>query len=241
MTIPTMPTMPAMPTMPTMPTDFELIERELDAFLKPEPDGSQARRRERILRAATDRFVAHGYRKTSVEDIAGAAGVAKGTVYLYYQNKAELLLHAIAFEEQRYLSELAPVFDVSRSATDRVRMMVRLYLTLSVRMPLLHRSISNDHEIEQVLRDVDDQTIKQINAMQVRFMANLLDAVTEHTWSGERLAKRAEFLIDLLFSVVTSGRWIQQGMSLEDYADVLADVVVGGIFAPPTSGLPSTV
>ena len=83
----------------TDPTDFLEIARQIDAFIKPEAEGRQARTRERILRAATDLFVAYGYRKTSIEDIAGAARVAKGTVYLYYDNKAELLLHAIALQK----------------------------------------------------------------------------------------------------------------------------------------------
>ena len=101
-------------------TDFEVIARKLDLFLRPDADSRQARTRERILRAATELFVAYGYRKTSVEDVAGAAGVAKGTVYLYYRNKAELLLHAIALQKQQYLTELAPAFAPSLSPTGRV-------------------------------------------------------------------------------------------------------------------------
>ncbi len=216
-------------------TDLERIAEELDAFLKPESDPSQARRRERILKAATELFVVHGYRKTSVEDIARAAGVAKGTIYLYYRNKAELLLHAIAFEERHYLEEMAPVFDSSRAPVYRLRMMIRIYLTLSVRMPLTHRSFSNDHELEQVLQDVDDKTITQINATQVAFLADLLDEMTQHEWPREDLEQRAELLVDLLFAVVNGGRQIRDGMSLEAYAEMLADVIVHGVLEPASN------
>ncbi|RXZ43609.1 TetR/AcrR family transcriptional regulator [Crenobacter cavernae] len=43
-----------------------------------------------ILDAALDLFVEKGFRATKMEDIARAAGVTKGTPYLYFENKEEL-------------------------------------------------------------------------------------------------------------------------------------------------------
>jgi AcrR family transcriptional regulator len=48
-------------------------------------------RRTQILDAARDRFTRKGVGNTTVEDIARAAHVAKGTVYLYYKSKDEML------------------------------------------------------------------------------------------------------------------------------------------------------
>jgi AcrR family transcriptional regulator len=47
-------------------------------------------KREAILEAALQLFGRYGYRRTSIDDIARAAGVAKGTVYLYVENKEAL-------------------------------------------------------------------------------------------------------------------------------------------------------
>src|SRR5262247_1583533 len=47
-------------------------------------------KREAILDAALELFGRYGYRRTSIDDIARAAGVAKGTVYLYVENKEAL-------------------------------------------------------------------------------------------------------------------------------------------------------
>lgn len=58
---------------------------------------SQARptgKREAILRAATEVFARNGYFNSKVADIARAAGVADGTVYLYFKSKDEIL-HSI--------------------------------------------------------------------------------------------------------------------------------------------------
>lgn len=43
-----------------------------------------------ILDAAESLFVRFGYRKTSVDDVAREAGIAKGTVYLYFAGKEPL-------------------------------------------------------------------------------------------------------------------------------------------------------
>lgn len=49
-----------------------------------------ADKREVIITSALDLFRHYGYRRTSMEDIARAAAVAKGTLYLYFTSKDEL-------------------------------------------------------------------------------------------------------------------------------------------------------
>jgi AcrR family transcriptional regulator len=46
--------------------------------------------RERILKAAFARFSHYGYRRTSMEDIAAEAGIARASLYLQFQNKEEI-------------------------------------------------------------------------------------------------------------------------------------------------------
>jgi len=212
---------------------FREIAERLDAFLKPEEDERQARTRERILREATKLFVAYGYRKTSVEDVAGAARIAKGTVYLYYRNKAELFLHAITLQKQQYLTELSPAFDSARSPVDRLRTLIRLGIVLSQRMPLVNRSGAEDHEIEQVLADVDAETLAEINQQQITYLAGLIQEASKKPWPRDELEKRAEVLVDLMFAVANGGRLGREGMPLEEYAAILADVIVGGLVGSP--------
>src|SRR3954466_10176616 len=49
-------------------------------------------KREAILRAATDVFASRGFFNSQVADVARAAGVAAGTVYLYFRGKDDLLV-----------------------------------------------------------------------------------------------------------------------------------------------------
>jgi AcrR family transcriptional regulator len=67
-------------------------------------------RRQQILEAATTVFARKGYRHTSVADIIEAAGIARGTFYLYFQSKEEIFLALIDrwFEDvTRRLEEVA--------------------------------------------------------------------------------------------------------------------------------------
>ena len=52
----------------------------------------EAQRRREFLDAALRLFLSQGYEATKVEDITRAAGVAKGTFYLYFGGKEDLLL-----------------------------------------------------------------------------------------------------------------------------------------------------
>lgn len=66
---------------------------------KPVRNGSPNRaavtdKREAILRAAIKVFAGRGYFNSKVSDIAGEAGIADGTVYLYFKSKDEIL-HSI--------------------------------------------------------------------------------------------------------------------------------------------------
>ncbi len=50
----------------------------------------QAKRREAILAAALEEFSASGFAATRLDDVARRAGVAKGTIYLYFRDKETL-------------------------------------------------------------------------------------------------------------------------------------------------------
>jgi AcrR family transcriptional regulator len=55
-------------------------------------DSTRAARRERILRAAVACFARRGYHATTMEDIAAAAGIAKGAPYVHFDGKEAIFL-----------------------------------------------------------------------------------------------------------------------------------------------------
>jgi AcrR family transcriptional regulator len=51
-----------------------------------------AARRNQILDAATTLFAEKGFHRTTIKDVAKEAGIADGTIYIYFENKTALLL-----------------------------------------------------------------------------------------------------------------------------------------------------
>src|SRR5215467_3476202 len=59
-----------------------------------------------ILRAATKVFARNGFFNSKVADVARAAGVADGTVYLYFKNKDDILISIFNDTMTRILSDM---------------------------------------------------------------------------------------------------------------------------------------
>ncbi|HXD04816.1 MAG TPA: TetR/AcrR family transcriptional regulator [Burkholderiaceae bacterium] len=71
-------------------------------------------RPQELLDAALDLFVEKGFAATRSEEVAARAGVSKGTLYLYYPSKEELLKAVIV---QSLVPEIAEGMDIVRSHT----------------------------------------------------------------------------------------------------------------------------
>lgn len=82
-------------------------------------------RRREILGAATRAFARKGYAATRVEDVAREAGVAKGTVYIYFASRDEILLAAFEAFAGEMLESAREVLEADEPALARLRSMVR--------------------------------------------------------------------------------------------------------------------
>ena len=75
---------------------------------------------------ATDRLLARfGYRKMTVEDIAAEAGIGKGTVYLHFSSKEEVVLSHIDRIVERLQERLKEIAGSDATAAERLRLMLR--------------------------------------------------------------------------------------------------------------------
>lgn len=79
-----------------------------------------------LLAAALQTFAERGYRATRLDEVAARAGVSKGTIYLYFQNKEDLLLSSLAHHlELLYEESLAHLEDQPGPSADRLRHALR--------------------------------------------------------------------------------------------------------------------
>ena len=73
-------------------------------------------RRQRILAAGLDAFTARGFENCTIEEIARAAGVGKGTVYNYFRAKEDLVVSFMVDVERQTQAEVAALAQARGSA-----------------------------------------------------------------------------------------------------------------------------
>ncbi|MEU8035566.1 helix-turn-helix domain-containing protein [Streptosporangium sp. NPDC049078] len=112
---------------------------------RPPQDASQRlARAHRILDATADLVLRWGYDKTTVEDIAKRAGVAKGTIYLHWKTREELFVALLRRERVEMVTE------VRRHVADgpaTLRDLLRLLVLELLGRPLMRASILGDSEV----------------------------------------------------------------------------------------------
>lgn len=91
--------------------------------------GEETRRA--ILEAARKRFLHYGFKKTTIDEIAADAGIGKGTVYLYFDNKEELLLTLAREVKRNVTDQMRAITESLASPEEKLRRML-LAAVLSV-------------------------------------------------------------------------------------------------------------
>jgi len=71
-----------------------------------------------ILRAALDEFATHGFHDASLNRVIDAAGISKGSMYYYFDDKADLFAHVARVEFERLLADVGPVARPSEPGPD---------------------------------------------------------------------------------------------------------------------------
>jgi len=86
-------------------------------------------KRERILEAAVKVFARKGYFAAKVSEIARKAGVADGTIYLYFRNKEDILVCLFDQAMAEYLERARRDVQAAVGAPDRLLAMAAQHLS----------------------------------------------------------------------------------------------------------------
>ena len=84
-----------------------------------------------IVLAALELFTRYGYRKTSIDDLAQAAQVAKRTVYLHFENKAAVFLAILEYLGDQVRQRCVAAEGISGTAADRLTGLLDAYFGLA--------------------------------------------------------------------------------------------------------------
>src|SRR5437762_810632 len=81
-----------------------------------------------ILEAARKVFADKGFNDATVDDVANAAGVAKGTVYLYYRSKREIYFAALKFGIEQMYAALDEELNRASTPESKLRALISVKL-----------------------------------------------------------------------------------------------------------------
>jgi TetR/AcrR family fatty acid metabolism transcriptional regulator len=89
---------------------------------------SKADTRRRILDATLSIAAAKGFEQTTTAEIARRAGVAEGSIYNYFRNKDDLLIHMVSEFAGSFLSELAQQVSVEEDPLLRLERLIAFHI-----------------------------------------------------------------------------------------------------------------
>jgi len=207
-------------------------------------DENKRRKREALERAGLDAFAVRGYEGASIEQIAHAAGVARGTFYLYFPDKLALFetlmdrwngvvtstLDAVAAEIER-AERAADLLDIYR------RMALGVALPLIAHLDVIElalREARQPGEAGQSLRRRELAIFEQIT----RFTATAMD----RGWIRGRDPRLVGLIVfgavERLFYEVRQGTWLGEPLTVAE--QVLELFAAGmGLAEPPASRSPT--
>ena len=187
-------------------------------------------KRAAILRAATRVFARNGYFNSKVADIARAADVADGTVYLYFKSKEEIL-HSI-FDQN-----MAEAIAAGRTLIEKLRD-PREKLR---RIALLHlERLGADRDLAVVFQVELRGSTKFMEEFSAAGFAEYLGMLRRTFEEGQRAGVfrkelNAKLVSKILFGALDemATNWIisKRSYKLEPMADVVMDVFLNGVSA----------
>lgn len=110
----------------------------------------QQDKRQLILAAAADIFAAHGFHQATIEQIADAASVGKGTVYLYFKSKKGLFDALLLESFQRVLQRTKEVLQTHSDPLERIRRLTQIHLQMLKRSHPLMQMIMREFSPEKL-------------------------------------------------------------------------------------------
>ena len=182
----------------------------------------------RILEAAVKVFARQGFHQSTVSKIAKEAGVADGTIYLYFKNKDDILVQFFSYKTKQVFDGFRAEVSRGQNSLDKLRNLIRRHLEEFQR----DRDMAVVYQVEthQNSRLAEDQ-IREMSKMYTDLVAEIVEdgqmegSVRKDLYVG--LVKR--FILGGVDEVINT--WLHAGgnYDLASMADPLVDLFIKGI------------
>jgi TetR/AcrR family transcriptional regulator, fatty acid metabolism regulator protein len=190
--------------------------------------GTITDKREAILRAATSVFAEKGFFNSKVADIAKAAGVADGTVYLYFKNKDDVLHSLFDRAMDEFIAEGRRELGSIEKPEDRLRRIAELHL----------ERLGADRDMAIVFQVELRGSIKFMQEFSAAGFGEYLDIIRRTIEDGQKSGAFrsdlkplvcAKMLYGALDEMVTNWILSNRSYALEPMAGEVLKVFLGGL------------
>jgi AcrR family transcriptional regulator len=198
---------------------------------RPADEGSKARKRDEIVAAAARLFARRGYPGTDVQAVADAAGVAKGTVYLYFHDKEALFLAAVDQGMRHLIAFIDGQVEHIADPLQRIGAAVHAYLRFfkehpeQVELLIQERAEFRDRQQPTYFKHREER-----RGHWHALLRGLIDAGRLRSIPVERID---DVLGDLVYGTMFTNHFSGRHKSLEDQAGDILDIVFRGILSEP--------
>lgn len=154
-------------------------------------------RQEKILSAAREEFIEHGFSKTNMEVIADKAEVGVATIYTYFESKDGVFANLCRKDMDEILSEVDAAMDeLPKNPVEALLAIIKMYSKIYNKMSM---ELIRDFIIRGKVDGISRDTIYWINKCQIRQIQQALEMGKEGGTVAESLDTdtAAKIVIDL--------------------------------------------
>jgi TetR/AcrR family fatty acid metabolism transcriptional regulator len=181
-----------------------------------------------ILEAAVKVFARQGFYQSTVAQIAREAGVADGTIYLYFKNKDDILVHFFQYKTKQVFERFRAEVNHAENSLDKLRNLIKRHLAEFQRdrdMAILYQV--GTHQIDRLAED----QIREMSKMYQDLISEIVEAgqqegsIRKDLYVG--LVKR--FILGGVDEVINTWLHSEREYDLVSMADPLVELFVRGI------------
>ena len=190
--------------------------------------GKKLEKKMKIIDTAFSLFREHSVNATAIDDIVKAAGIARGTFYLYFKDKSDLLEQIILYKSTEYMkavlkSTLSDPLSEDVDFYERVRVFLNCYIDFLIEnkeiLPVMSKNLSS---CIKHLPEFYDSEIAEI-------YKSLIDRMTELGYTPETAHITTLIVVDMTGSVCSDAIMYEKPYTIEKIRDIVVSSAISVI------------
>jgi TetR/AcrR family transcriptional regulator, fatty acid metabolism regulator protein len=183
---------------------------------------------EKIIDAAVSVIAEHGYHQSQVSKIAKEAGVADGTIYLYFKNKEDLLISVFNEKMGTFIERTEAELNSKDNAVEKLKSLIEMHF----------RQLTADRELSIVTQLELRQSNRQLRAMigeVLKRYLNLIDTILKEGMEEGVFLSDMDFRLarQMIFGTIdeTATNWVMNDhrYDLPELASSIHRMLVNGL------------